>query len=154
MADGIPIGLTTCESIGVWVLFRWSTLEKSNGKFILISTNGYTMGSILGLGRYPREGSGNPLQYSCLRNPVDRGTWWTTVYGVAKESDMTWRLNNSKGETYQNVMFHFPCLCSSCFSIQTVFLHSCLISESFQIHFIICDVLLTLSPWPLLLFTS
>ena len=30
------------------------------------------------------EGNGNPLQYSCLENPVDRGTWWTTVHGVAK----------------------------------------------------------------------
>ena len=33
------------------------------------------------------EGHGNPLHYSCLRNPMDRGAWWATVYGVAKESD-------------------------------------------------------------------
>ena len=32
----------------------------------------------------PGEESGNPLQYSCLRNPMDRGAWWTTVHGVAK----------------------------------------------------------------------
>ena len=35
------------------------------------------------------EGNGNPLQYSCLENPMDRGTWWATVYGVAKELDVT-----------------------------------------------------------------
>ena len=43
----------------------------------------------LGLGRSPGEGNGNPLQYSCLENPIDRGAWWATVLGVAKESDMT-----------------------------------------------------------------
>ena len=32
----------------------------------------------------PGEGNGNPLQYSCLENPIDRGTWWSTVHGVAK----------------------------------------------------------------------
>ena len=46
-------------------------------------------GLIPGLGRFPREGNGNPLQYSCLENPMDRGTWWATVHGVAKESDKT-----------------------------------------------------------------
>jgi len=42
--------------------------------------------SIPGLGRSPGEGNGNPLQYSCLENPMDRGAWWVTVHGVAKES--------------------------------------------------------------------
>ena len=42
------------------------------------------LGSIPGLGRSPGEGNGNPLQYSCLENPMDRGTWWATVHGVAK----------------------------------------------------------------------
>ena len=37
-----------------------------------------------GLGRSPGEGNGNPLQYSCLENPKDRGAWWATVHGVAK----------------------------------------------------------------------
>ena len=40
-------------------------------------------GSILGLGRSPGEGNGNPLQYSCLENPTDTGAWWATVHGVA-----------------------------------------------------------------------
>ena len=41
-------------------------------------------GLILGLGRSPGEGSGNPLQYSCVGNPMDRGAWWTTVHGGRK----------------------------------------------------------------------
>ena len=39
---------------------------------------------IPGSGRSPGEGNGNPLQYSCLRNPMDRGGWWATVHRVAK----------------------------------------------------------------------
>ena len=41
-------------------------------------------GLILRLGRFPGEGHGNPLQYSCLENPMDRGARWATVHGVAK----------------------------------------------------------------------
>ena len=41
-------------------------------------------GSVPGSGRSPGEGNGNPLQYSCLENPMDRGAWWATVLGVAK----------------------------------------------------------------------
>ena len=44
--------------------------------------------SIPGLGRSPGGGNGNPHQYSCLENPVDRGAWWATVHGVAKSQ--TW----------------------------------------------------------------
>ena len=46
------------------------------------------LGSIPGLGRSPGGGNGNPLQYSCLGNPMDRGAWWATVHGVAKSQ--TW----------------------------------------------------------------
>ena len=46
----------------------------------------------LGLGRFPGEGNGNQLQYPCLENPMDRGTWWGTVHGVVK-SDMTEQLS-------------------------------------------------------------
>ena len=42
------------------------------------------LGSIPGLGRSLGEGNGNPLQYSCLENPTDRGMWQATVHGVAK----------------------------------------------------------------------
>ena len=42
-----------------------------------------------GLGRYPGEGNSNPLQHSCLGNPMDRGVWQAIAHGVAEESDMT-----------------------------------------------------------------
>ena len=45
--------------------------------------------SIPGSGRSPGGGNGNPLQYSCLENPTDRGAWWATVHGVAKSQALT-----------------------------------------------------------------
>ena len=42
------------------------------------------MGSVLGSRRSSGEVNGNPLQYSCLGNPMDKGAWWTTVHGVAE----------------------------------------------------------------------
>ena len=59
------------------------------------STSTVGDGSVLGFGSSPGEGNGNPLQYSCLGNPTDRGAWWATVHGVVKESDTTWRLSNN-----------------------------------------------------------
>ena len=46
--------------------------------------NAGDLGSIPGSGRSPGEGNGNPLQYSCLENPMDGGAWRATVHGVAK----------------------------------------------------------------------
>ena len=56
-----------------------------------------------GLGRSPGEGHGNPLQYSCLENPMERGTWRATVREVTKESCMTEQLNKNKiySNTYE-----------------------------------------------------
>ena len=45
--------------------------------------------SICRSGRFPGGGHGNPTQYSCLENPMDRGAGWGTVHGVTKELDMT-----------------------------------------------------------------
>ena len=47
------------------------------------------MGLVPGLGRSPGGGNGNPLQYTCLGNPMDRGAWRATVQGVTKKSDKT-----------------------------------------------------------------
>ena len=47
---------------------------------------------IPGSGRSFGEENGNPLQYSCLENPMDRGAWWATVPGVTKEANMTEQL--------------------------------------------------------------
>ena len=46
--------------------------------------NAGDLNSIPGLGRSPGEGNGNPLQCSCLENPMDRGAWWATVHGTAR----------------------------------------------------------------------
>ena len=52
--------------------------------------NAGDMGSIPGSERSPEEGNGNSLQYTCLKNPMNRRAWWTTVHGVT-ESDTTER---------------------------------------------------------------
>ena len=49
-----------------------------------LPANAGDAGSIPGLGRSPGEGNGNPLQYSCLGNPMEKGAWWATVHGVAR----------------------------------------------------------------------
>ena len=64
--------------------------------------NAGDLGSIPGLGRSPGEGNGNPLQYSCLENPMDGGAWWATVHGVTKSwtrlSDFTLKAYIKKAE--------------------------------------------------------
>ena len=49
-----------------------------------LPTKARDAGSIPGLGRSAGGGIGNPLQYACLENPMDRGAWWATVHGVTK----------------------------------------------------------------------
>ena len=56
-------------------------------------------GSIPGLGRSPGEGNGNPLQYSCLQNPVDRGAWLATVCGVIKSQTRLSMHSRGQGNT-------------------------------------------------------
>ena len=80
----------------LWVLLVWCLLHSMNGHpFLLLcfligsdskesACNVADLGSIPGLGRLPGGGHGNPLQYSWLDNPMDRGSWWATVHRVAK----------------------------------------------------------------------
>ena len=61
------------------------------------------MDSIPGLGRSPGEGHGNPLQYSCLENPMDRGAWQVTVHGVVKSR--TWWTMHSYPVFFMTIYF-------------------------------------------------
>ena len=76
---GLPWWLNCKES-------TWNAGDMDGGAPVLIS------GSEI----FPGVGNGNPLQYSCLENPMDRGACWATVHGIAKELDTTERLNNKK----------------------------------------------------------
>ena len=77
--------------------FPGDTVQKN----LLANAGGVS--SIPGSGRSPREGNGNPLQYSCLGNPMDRGAWWTTVYGVAELDTTEWlSLHTHQQERNQN----------------------------------------------------
>ena len=66
-------------------------------------------GSTPGLGRSPGEGNGNPLQYSCLGNPMDRRSWWATVHRVTVESDTTWGLNKSNPAVKHRELYSKSC---------------------------------------------
>ena len=69
---------------------RWSTRASLMAQRRSSPHSAGGQGSILGqVRKVPGEGDGNPLQYSCLENPMDRGAWWATVHGVTKESDRT-----------------------------------------------------------------
>ena len=65
-----------------FLLMNVSGLGGSDGKASVY--NAGDLGSSPGLGRYPGEGNGNPLQYYCLENLMDRGAWQAAVYGVTK----------------------------------------------------------------------
>ena len=74
-------GYQASPSMGFWGVPCGSAGKES-------ACNVGVLGSISGVGRSPGEGNGNPLQYSCLGNPMDGGAWWVTVHGVAKS--LTW----------------------------------------------------------------
>ena len=69
-------------------------------------TNAEDVGSIPGWGRSPGGGHGNPLQYSCLENPMDRGAWCATVHRVAKRHDRATQQQQQKLEDG-----HKNCVC-------------------------------------------
>ena len=61
------------------------------------------LGSIPGSGRPPGEGHGNPLQYSCLENPMDREAWQGTVHGVTKSQTQLKLLSMHEGKCYLKI---------------------------------------------------
>ena len=67
-------GIIVCTTTG----FPGASVVKN------LSANTGDAGLIPGLERFPGEGNGNPLQHSCLGNPMDRGAWWASVHRVAK----------------------------------------------------------------------
>ena len=69
----------------------YSDLVFPGGSEVKVSaSNVGDLGSIPESGRSPGEGNGNPLQYSCLENPMDGGAWWATVHGVAELDTTEW----------------------------------------------------------------
>ena len=64
-----------------------------------LPANAGNTGSVPGLGRSTREGNGNPLQYSCLGNPIDRGASLTVILRVTKESDVIHQLDRNNNSS-------------------------------------------------------
>ena len=84
---------TFLEWLHLIVYISQGSLEKWASQVVLAvknpPANARDMGSIPGSGRPPGGGRGNPLQYSCLENPIDRGAWWAIVHRVPEKSDTT-----------------------------------------------------------------
>ena len=72
-----------------------------------LPTNSRDTSSIPGSGRFPGEGHGNPLQYCCLGNPMDREACWATLHGIKKELDTAERLNNNSTVRLHYFFFFF-----------------------------------------------
>ena len=73
-------------------------LQKKKKKKICNAGDAGDMGSIPGLGRSSRRGHGNQLQYSCLKNPLDKGDWWATGHRLP-ESDTTEKTEHGMGRS-------------------------------------------------------
>ena len=71
-----------CFCLCYWALLQRCFLGSSDSKASYYNVG--DLGLIPGLGKSPGEGYDNPLQYSCLENPMDQGAWWATVHGVAR----------------------------------------------------------------------
>ena len=86
MTTGKTTALTRRTFVGKVISLLFNMLSRASLVAQWVES-AYSVGkpsSIPGLGRSPGEGNGNPLQYSCLENSMDRGAWWPTVHGVTK----------------------------------------------------------------------
>ena len=105
--------MCVCVCVCVCVGFPGSTVVKNP-----LANVGDTrdMGSNPGWGRAPGVGNGNPLQYSCLENSTDRGTWWTIVHGIARN----WTLLSMSTNEHErkcvnpNLLIHLTSLSPLC----------------------------------------
>ena len=111
----LPLSTALTESHRFWVImFSFSLIlcifwgASLVAEMVKASAyNAGDQGSILGSGRSPGEGNGNPLQYSCLENPMDLGAWQATVHGVAKSHT---RLNDFTSLMHILItFFNFSC---------------------------------------------
>ena len=123
--------LNTCNS----PVYSWAKAPKdtrqgaSQVALVIKSPPAHAGDAVLipGLGRSPGEGNGNPLQYSCLENPMDRGAWWATVHGITKS--WTW-LKWLSAHAYQvNHWYFSPSLPS---------LHIVLLYSFISLFFFLC----------------
>ena len=88
---------TVCHLQALFCTFP-RKIDSSDGK--ASACNVEDLGSIPGSGRSPGEGNGNPLQYSCLENSMDGGTWQATVHGIAKSRTRLSNFTGSKGKYF------------------------------------------------------
>ena len=93
------------------------------------------LGSILGSGRPPRKGNGNPLQYSCLENPMDWRNCWATVYGITK--NRIWLSAHAYTHTHTHTHTH-PCLHLEQFDM---LVHPCLVPVFTSHYLCACSVM-------------
>ena len=117
MTTGKAIALIVWTLVGKVMSLLCNTLSSfviplgfsdgSDGKESACSAGDLTL--IPELGRSPGEGNGNPLQFSCLENPVDREAWRATVHGVAEESDRTEQLTLSLFFQRANIFYFHDC---------------------------------------------
>ena len=82
------------------------------------------VGSIPGLRRFPRGGNGNPFQYSCLENRMERGAWWATVHGAAKSQA---QLSDLAQSTYTHFFFLIGFCLFVCLFVFVIELHEVLV---------------------------
>ena len=123
LAWRIPWTEELCELQSIMYKFSYTHALSHNVLFgVCYATYAFPCGSVVknlpanagdmvlipGPGRSLGEGNGNPLQYSCLENPMDRGTWWITVHGVHKDSNVTWWLNKNNSVTFTLIHVHIP----------------------------------------------
>ena len=125
----------------IYWCFPGSTVVKN------FPANAGDVGLIPGSGRSPGIGNGNPLQYSCLENPMDRGTWWATVHGVAKSQTRLSDYTHTHTHTHRYEWSYYRFLVWGLFSVD-LFLSLYFLPREVPLAFVIklvwwCWILLT-----------